>query len=118
MKNITVSLDDDVYRRVRIKAAELDTSVSALVKKYLVDLAGEEIDFERRKRLQDEILAEIKQRGFSASDRRTRDEVHERRKSARPPQVMLFEDLYAGQDYAGVRVVNPFRPKRTRSRRG
>jgi hypothetical protein len=80
MKNITVSLDDNVYRRARIKAAELDTSVSALVKKYLVELAGEETDFERRKRLQDEVLAKIRDRGFSAKDRLTRDEVHERRK--------------------------------------
>ena len=76
MKNITVSLDDNTYRRARMKAAELDTSVSALVKKYLVDLAVQETDFERRKRLQDEILATI--RSFSASDRLTRDEVHER----------------------------------------
>ena len=57
MKNITVSLDDEVYRRARIKAAELDTSVSALVKKYLLELAGQETDFERRKRLQDEMLS-------------------------------------------------------------
>ncbi len=78
MKNITVSLDDDVYRRARIKAAELDTSVSALVKKYLVELAGQETDFERRKRLEDEILAKIKGRGFSAKDRLSRDKVHER----------------------------------------
>ena len=78
MKNITVSLDDDVYRRARIKAAELDTSVSALVKKYLVELAGQETDFERRKRLEVEVLATIKGRGFSASDRLSRDEVHER----------------------------------------
>lgn len=78
MKNITVSLDDEVYRRARVKAAELDTSVSALVKKYLVDLAGQETDFERRKRLQDEILATI--HSFSASDRLSRDEVHERPK--------------------------------------
>jgi len=79
MKNITVSLDDNVYRRARIKAAELDTSVSALVKKYLVELAGQETDFERRKRLQDEILAKIRGRGFSAKDRLTRDEVHKRK---------------------------------------
>ena len=78
MKNITVSLDDHTYRRARIKAAELDTSVSALVKKYLIELAGEETDFERRKRVQDEIKATI--RSFSASDRLTRDEVHERRR--------------------------------------
>ena len=31
MRNITVSVDDDTYRRSRIRAAELDTSVSALV---------------------------------------------------------------------------------------
>src|SRR5205823_634208 len=44
MKNITVSLDDQTYRRARIKAAELDTSVSALVRKYLIELAGQETD--------------------------------------------------------------------------
>ena len=79
MKNITVSLDEDVYRRARIKAAELDTSVSALVKKYLVELAGQETDFERRKRLQNELLASVKRHCFSANDRLTRDEVHERK---------------------------------------
>jgi hypothetical protein len=76
MKNITVSLDSEVYRRARMKAAELDTSVSALVKKYLVELAGQESDFERRQRLQQETLATIK--SFSASSRLSRDEVHER----------------------------------------
>jgi hypothetical protein len=78
MKNITVSLDDDTYRKARIKAAELDTSVSALVKRYLIELAGQESDFKRRERLQDEIISTI--RSFSASDRLTRDEVHERPK--------------------------------------
>ena len=77
MKNITVSLDDDTYRRARVKAAELDTSVSALVKKYLVELAGAESDFERRKRLQAETLATI--RSFSAGDRLKRDEVYDRK---------------------------------------
>ena len=80
MKNITVSLDDTTYRRARVKAAELDTSVSALVKKYLVELAGEETDFERRQKLQDEILAQVRKRGFSASDRLTREEVYDRKR--------------------------------------
>ncbi len=79
MKNITVSLEDEVYRRARVKAAEMDTSVSALVKKYLVDLAGQETDFERRKRLQNELLATVKVHRFSAGDRLTRDEVHDRK---------------------------------------
>ena len=30
MKNITVSVDEETHRLVRIRAAELDTSVSAL----------------------------------------------------------------------------------------
>ena len=32
MKNITVSVDDQTHRLARIRAAELDTSVSALVR--------------------------------------------------------------------------------------
>ena len=40
MKNITVSVDDNVYRQARIKAAEQDTSVSALVKNYLIGLSN------------------------------------------------------------------------------
>jgi len=76
MKNITVSLPDDVYRRARIKAAERDTSVSALVREFLIGLGEEESDFERRKRLQAEVLASVK--GFRAGDRLTREEAHER----------------------------------------
>jgi hypothetical protein len=35
VKNITVSVDDEVYHAARVKAAELRTSVSALVRSYL-----------------------------------------------------------------------------------
>ena len=35
MKNITVSVDDDTYRRARVVAAQRDTSVSALVREFL-----------------------------------------------------------------------------------
>ncbi len=40
MKNITVSLDDETYRRARVKAAERDTSESALVEPFLPELAA------------------------------------------------------------------------------
>lgn len=40
MKNVTLALDDEVHRQARIRAAELGTSLSALVKDYLVGLAG------------------------------------------------------------------------------
>lgn len=78
MKNITVTLDDETYRRARIRAAELETSVSALVKRYLVDLAGSETEFERLEKLErtlrDRVVA------FRAGDRLPRDEIHERRR--------------------------------------
>jgi plasmid stability protein len=76
MKNITVTVDDELYRRARMRAAELDTSVSAVVRRFLTEFAGGETEFERRKRLQDETLASI--RAFRAGDRLTRDEAHRR----------------------------------------
>ena len=76
MKNITVSLPDDVYRRARIRAAEKSTSVSALVREFLLELGDRESDFERRKRLQREVLATV--RDFRAGDRLTRSRSHDR----------------------------------------
>jgi predicted CopG family antitoxin len=76
VKNITISIPDDVYRLARIKAAERDMSVSALVKGFLERLANGDEDFERRKKLQAEVLASID--GFQAGDRLSRDEVHNR----------------------------------------
>jgi plasmid stability protein len=76
VKNITVSLPDEVYRQARIKAAELNKSVTALVREYLTKLAEGGSDFERRKRLQDDVLKGIKR--FRARDRLSRDEVHQR----------------------------------------
>jgi Arc/MetJ-type ribon-helix-helix transcriptional regulator len=76
VKNVTVSLPDEVYRRARILAAERDTSLSALVRELLMKLGQEETDRERRKRLQAEVLSSIDK--FSATDRLSRDEVHDR----------------------------------------
>ena len=76
MKNITVSLDDETYRRARIKAAELDTSVSSLVRQFLIELVAGESETERLKRQERELRAMITT--FSASDRLSRDQVHDR----------------------------------------
>ena len=35
MKNVTIAIDDETHRKARIRAAELGTSLSALVKDYL-----------------------------------------------------------------------------------
>ena len=77
MKNITVTLDDETYRRARIRAAELDTSVSALVRRYFIDLAGSESEFERLEKLERELRGRIK--AFKATDRLSRDEIHARK---------------------------------------
>jgi len=65
-----------VYRRARIRAAEQNTSVSALVRQFLTDVGTAETEFERRRRLQDQVLAGLGR--FSARDRLTRDQVHDR----------------------------------------
>jgi hypothetical protein len=76
VKNITVSVPDDVYRDARIAAARRDTSVSALVVAYLEQLSGRMDEFARLEALQHEVQAGIHQ--FRASDRLSRDEVHNR----------------------------------------
>ncbi len=76
MKNITVSVDDQTYRRARVRAAELDTSVSAEVKRFLQQFAAGETEFERLVRLEEETRARI--RSFSASARLSRDELYDR----------------------------------------
>ena len=77
MKNLTVSLDDETYRRARMIAAQRETSVSALVKRFLTELASGETEFERPKRLEQSARDRIV--SFNASDRLSRDEIHERR---------------------------------------
>lgn len=76
MKNITVAVDDDVYRQARIAAAERDTSVSALVRDYLVSL-GKQRD--ARNGATASLFAALDQaREFRARDRLSRDESHAR----------------------------------------
>jgi hypothetical protein len=81
MKNVTVSVPAEVYRRARIKAAERDTSVSAMVREFLISIADEEPDFIRRKRLQDDVLRSV--RRFRAANRLERSVLHERGRDRR-----------------------------------
>ncbi len=76
MRNVTISLPDDVYRNARVKAAQRDTSLSSLVRQFLLKLGQEESDFDRRKRLQADVLASV--RHFRAGDRLKRDAIHQR----------------------------------------
>ena len=77
MKNITLAIEDEVLDKVRIVAAEKKTTVNALVRKFLVDLAS-----------RDERLAEARKQllrlmdtseGRMAPDWKfDREETHER----------------------------------------
>ena len=53
MKNITLAIEDEVLDKVRVVAAEKRTTVNALVREYLTEIAGreEEIENARRKLL-------------------------------------------------------------------
>ncbi len=76
MKNITVAIDDDTYRRARIKAAQNDTSVSALFKEYLNAIAKDESEFERLEKLEMELRNRVAH--FSAAQRLSREDVYRR----------------------------------------
>lgn len=76
MKNITVSVPDDVYRSARIRAAERGSSVSALVTEFLRSLSETDAEFARLEAQQRRVQAEITR--FRAGDRLDRDELHER----------------------------------------
>lgn len=80
MKNITVSVDADLYHRARVRAAQKQSTISALVREFLLRLVQEEPEFERLRREQNEIIARIRKShpGFSATKRVPRDEVHRR----------------------------------------
>lgn len=76
VKNITVSVPDDVYRAARIRAAERDSSVSSLVGEYLRSLSEREGARLRLEAQQRQTQDEIKR--FRARDRLDRDELHDR----------------------------------------
>jgi plasmid stability protein len=76
MKNITVTVPDDVYRNARIRAAERGTSVSALVGEYLRSLSGRQAEFSLLEAQQKQVQSEI--RRFRARDRLDRDQLHAR----------------------------------------
>ena len=76
MKNVTISLPDEVYRVARVRAAEEGTSLSAMVAAFLRRVAGREDEFSRLEAQQQEVLAEIE--SFRGGDRLDRDEIHGR----------------------------------------
>ena len=78
MTNLTIAIDAELLKRARMRALERDTSVNALVRRYLEDLAGQATQPPDPVRG----LLELAQRtnaGSGPSGRKwTRDELYER----------------------------------------
>ena len=88
MKKITVSLNDETHRLVKIKAAQRGTSVSAMVRAYLNGLVREESraddsigsGSEKSESTLDEVIEAIFARGGGIDPREnlTREELYDR----------------------------------------
>lgn len=76
MKNITLSIDETVLAAVRRHAAEHDTTVNALVREYLTQLARHE----QRAQLARQRLRELSDQSPARLGERTwhRDDLHDR----------------------------------------
>lgn len=76
MKNITLTVDDQVYRKARLLAAQRDTSVSAMVRDYIESLAETGGGEDARVRRMDELFARTR---AAVGKRVPREELHDRR---------------------------------------
>lgn len=76
MPNITVTVSEETYRRARVRAAELDTSVSAVVARTLDEFAAKGTGAEARRRRFEELRAQTPV--LSAGRRLSREELYRR----------------------------------------
>ena len=76
MKKITVSLDDETYRRAHMHAARRAISISTMIKQFLVETTAGENESTRLK--SDEAAIRSAIRAFNAGDQLSRDEPHAR----------------------------------------
>lgn len=74
MPNITVTVSEQTYRRARVRAAELSTSVSAVVTRTLNEFAAAGTESEARKRRFEELRARTPV--LSAGRRLSREELY------------------------------------------
>ena len=66
MKTITISVNDETYRRCQLRADAVGKTVDALVSGYLTDLVGKPVSDAERERLNQrrrELVARIQARG-------------------------------------------------------
>ena len=81
MKNITIAVEDDLYRAARIRAAEQSTSISAMFKSFLLRQAETEegeTQFQRLQREEAELRAEMRaeRRSLNPAHNLSREKLH------------------------------------------
>jgi plasmid stability protein len=76
VSNLTITIDDDLLRRARVRALQQGTSVNALLREYLEAFAGADSFAAARRRFVE--LARRSTSGGKGRRRWTRDELHER----------------------------------------
>jgi Family of unknown function (DUF6364) len=80
MTNLTLTIDDDLLKRARIRALERDTSVNALVRDYLEDFVALDMRTGTQPRMKEFLdWAKSVHAGSGPEGRSwTRDELYER----------------------------------------
>jgi hypothetical protein len=74
VKTITVAVDEEFYKKVRVKAAQMGTNTSALVKAYLKSLVIADDPLETRLSMLERARRSVKR--FKAEPLYTRAEMH------------------------------------------
>lgn len=77
MANLTITIDDDLLKRARIRALEQGTSVNALLRDYLTSYAGQE-EVQRALTELIDMARRSPSRSGKGGRRWTREELHER----------------------------------------
>lgn len=80
MANLTLTIDDGVLERARIRALEEDTSVNALVREYLESYANERKAREKREEALEDLRQIVREsKASSGGWKWNREEVYEER---------------------------------------
>jgi len=77
MANLTIALHDDLLQKARVRAAELGTSVNAVLREYLEEWTDRKAA--QRRAIESFIEASKRSKASSGGRKWTRDEIHERR---------------------------------------
>ena len=76
MANLTITVDDRLLRRARVRAARLGTSVNAVLREYMQSWAGEED--ERSRAISSLLKRSSRAKSARGGKRWTRESLHER----------------------------------------